>query len=467
MTKQEIRAALEAKNKRLQEIKSTPDEDLTKAIIEEGKAVKAECDQLQADLDALAEFEGVKSGAEATNRYVNSSRRVPVQGTETKGTGHETRVDASESEDDKYIEKGEFKGLAHFLSHVRDAGRNAARTDDTPLGRWNQRFSKVDRAIKSDMKAPLGMNTLSEPDSTFIPITFNESLWQRVVDETPLMQFFAQRQVSGNTYVWKLALDHSRSSSIRNGGVQAYWIAEGGDYTATKPKTRNLTQRVNKLGVLIYLTEEEIEDAIGAESYANTSAVSAITASLSEAFMTGDGNSQPLGLLNAGAKITIAAESGQGASTVVAKNILNMYARRNPGAERTAIWLYNQDVEAQLDSMYLPTGSTVGSLVYLQPPGLSGGRYSAIRGRPAIPFEYCPALGTEGDVMFVDPTQYQVVTKAAGIRSAVSMHVQFLTDQLAYKWTIRVDGRPLWDQALTPQKGATKSPIITLSGSRT
>lgn len=466
MTKEEIAVALEAKQAELKGLMAKGDE-MTVEDVTAAESLRSEVKALKADHSRFSVIDDIRADTGEVDRYIKGNGRVPLQGKATEGTGTKSRVDAVESEDDKYIDKGEFKGLAHFLSHVRDAGRNAARTDDTPLGRWNQRFSKVDRAIKSDMKAPLGMNTLSEPDSTFIPITFNESLWQRVVDETPLMQFFAQRQVSGNTYVWKLALDHSRSSSIRNGGVQAYWIAEGGDYTATKPKTRNLTQRVNKLGVLIYLTEEEIEDAIGAESYANTSAVSAITASLSEAFMTGDGNSQPLGLLNAGAKITITAESGQGASTVVAKNILNMYARRNPGAERTAIWLYNQDVEAQLDSMYLPTGSTVGSLVYLQPPGLSGGRYSTIRGRPAIPCEYCPALGTEGDIMFVDPTQYQVVTKAAGIRSAVSMHVQFLTDQLAYKWTIRVDGRPLWDQALTPQKGATRSPIITLSGSRT
>ena len=44
------------------------------------------------------------------------------------------------------------------------------------------------------------------------------------------------------------------------------------------------------------------------------------------------------------------------------------------------------------------------------------------------------------------------------------MHVQFLTDQMAYRFTRRVDGLPTWQSALTPYKGTgnTMSPFITL-----
>lgn len=466
MTKKEAVATLTAKQAELNGLLDKGD-DMTPEDLTAAEALRDEVKSLKGEIEKFARVDAIKAESAEIDRWATATNRVPIQGKATGGEGTKARYDAGESEDDKYIMRGEFKGLAHFLSHVRDAGRDVARvTNDTAIGRWNGRFQQVDRAIKSDMKAPLGMNTLSEPDSTFIPIEFNETLWQRTVEETDLMSFFAQRSVGGNTYVLKLATDHSRSSQIRNGGVTAYWVPESGTHKPTSPSTRNLTLRVNKLGVLIYLTEEEVEDAIAAESYAQDSAVKALSAALNEAFTRGDGVAQPLGLLNSGAKITQAAVSGQGAGTVVARNILQMYSRRNPGSERTGIWLYNMDVEPALDSMFLLTGANSGELVYLQPAGLSGGRYATLRGRPAIPFEYCNAIGTEGDIIFLDPSQYQVITKAAGIRSAVSMHVQFLTDQLAYKWTIRVDGRPLWDQPLTPEKGSTRSPIVTLSSSR-
>jgi hypothetical protein len=51
-----------------------------------------------------------------------------------------------------------------------------------------------------------------------------------------------------------------------------------------------------------------------------------------------------------------------------------------------------------------------------------------------------------------------------GIQAAESMHVQFLTDQMAYRWTYRLDGQPAWRTTLTPANGsATLAPFVTLA----
>ena len=51
-----------------------------------------------------------------------------------------------------------------------------------------------------------------------------------------------------------------------------------------------------------------------------------------------------------------------------------------------------------------------------------------------------------------------------GVRAASSMHVAFTTDEMAYRFTYRFDGSPLWHSALTPFKGsATQSPFVALS----
>jgi HK97 family phage major capsid protein len=59
-------------------------------------------------------------------------------------------------------------------------------------------------------------------------------------------------------------------------------------------------------------------------------------------------------------------------------------------------------------------------------------------------------------------SQYQLVDKG-GVNAQTSMHVAFLTDEMVFRITYRVDGRPMWYAPLTPFRGSTaKSPFITL-----
>ena len=62
-----------------------------------------------------------------------------------------------------------------------------------------------------------------------------------------------------------------------------------------------------------------------------------------------------------------------------------------------------------------------------------------------------------------DPTQYLMIDKGA-VQAASSMHVRFLTDEMTYRWVLRVGGQIWWKTALTAFKGTTTySPIITLA----
>ncbi|KKK97970.1 hypothetical protein LCGC14_2647440 [marine sediment metagenome] len=89
------------------------------------------------------------------------------------------------------------------------------------------------------------------------------------------------------------------------------------------------------------------------------------------------------------------------------------------------------------------------------------GPFHQLMGRPMIPVEYCATLGTKGDILLCDFTQYLLIDKAP--RSAVSMHVRFLNDEQTFRLTYRVDGQPIWNKPLTPFKGTnTLSPFISL-----
>jgi HK97 family phage major capsid protein len=127
-----------------------------------------------------------------------------------------------------------------------------------------------------------------------------------------------------------------------------------------------------------------------------------------------------------------------------------------------AVWYINQDVEPQLYALSQVIG-TAGVPVYLPPNGISGNPYGVLFGRPVIPVEYCETLGTEGDLVLADFGQYVVADKG-GVQAASSMHVAFLSDEMVFRITYRVDGEPIWHAPLTPYKGsATKSPFITLA----
>ena len=80
--------------------------------------------------------------------------------------------------------------------------------------------------------------------------------------------------------------------------------------------------------------------------------------------------------------------------------------------------------------------------------------------------EECSTLGTIGDIILMDGSQYLGITKA-GIQSAVSVHVLFTTDELTYRFVMRVDGQPLWASSLVPYKDSSSSrpvsPYVTLA----
>jgi HK97 family phage major capsid protein len=181
-----------------------------------------------------------------------------------------------------------------------------------------------------------------------------------------------------------------------------------------------------------------------------------------DAIFEGPGTAQPLGFMNANCKVTVPKETGQPAKTIQFENITNMWARCPARSMATAEWWINQDALPQLMGMSMVIG-TGGIPVYLPPGGLSQSPYGTLMGRPVIPVEYCSTLGTEGDIVLADPSQYVMIDKG-DIQYATSIHVAFLTDEQAFRFIYRVDGQPVDDKPITPFKGTNKqSTFVTLA----
>jgi len=243
----------------------------------------------------------------------------------------------------------------------------------------------------------------------------------------------------------------SRVDGSRWGGVISYWLHEAGTKLATKPKFRQMDLKLEKLIGVCYATDELVADAAALESVVMQVVPKEFGFQVDRAIFEGTGAGQPLGILGSGALITVAAEGGQAADTVVAENAAKMWARMWPPCRRSAVWLIHADIEPQLDAFSAPA-------VYM----LEAPYWRLLKGRPVIIFEHSAALGDVGDIVLADFSQYLLADKDP--ETATSIHVAFLTDETTFRFVYRVDGEPIWNAPLTPAKGSnTLSPFVTLA----
>lgn len=323
---------------------------------------------------------------------------------------------------------------------------------------------QTDDRLKAQ-KAVLGASQGIPQDGGFlVQQDFADEIFRLAHEQSNIIGRTRQIPIGANSngLIMNAIAETSRATGSRWGGVQAYWAAEGDTATATKPKFRQMEMKLNKLIALMYATDEILQDTTALGAVANQAVSEEIAWTVENSLFRGTGAGQPAGIIGHAATVSVAKETGQTAATIVAQNVMKMYARLWSRSRANAAWFYNQDIEPQLMAMDLPVG-TGGVPVYLPPGGLSQSPYGTLLGRPMIPVEYASTLGTVGDLILADFSQYVTITKG-GVIAAESMHVQFLTDQMTYRWTYRVDGQPAWNAALTPANGSnTLSPFVTLA----
>jgi len=248
----------------------------------------------------------------------------------------------------------------------------------------------------------------------------------------------------------------SRATGSRWGGVQAYWVDEGTAPTASKPKFRKLELKLNKLAAIGYATDELLADFVAMGDVMFQAFTEEVRFLVEDAILNGTGAGMPLGILKSPALVSTTRTTS---SRVKHADVIGMWARMHARAKANAVWLCNTDVNPDLDQLFF-TGATNDVPVRFVTYGEDG--VMRIKGKPVVETEYNATLGTVGDFMLVDLTQYLFIQKL--LETAASMHVAFTTDEMAFRVTWRVDGRPSWVSALTPFKGSnTQSPYVAIA----
>jgi HK97 family phage major capsid protein len=323
-------------------------------------------------------------------------------------------------------------------------------------GHVDQRLMDYQGAV---VAAAQGLNERVDSEGGFlVQHDVSGELLQSAYETGNLVSRTRQREVSGSGLKIRAVDETSRADGSRMGGIQAYWTGEAEAFTASKPKFRIIDQDLDKLTGLYYATDELLEDATALQSEIEGWFRSEFGFKFDDAIVRGTGVGMPLGILNANALVSQAAEGGQTADTVNATNVQKMWARVRASDLGNTIWVLNQEVWPQLFAM-----NQANMPIFLPGGNLASAPFGALLGRPIVPSEQASAIGDVGDFNLWNLDQYLWIRKG-GIAAATSIHVQFLTGETAFRFVVRANGQPIPNAAITPFKGAsTLSPFVSLA----
>ena len=338
-----------------------------------------------------------------------------------------------------------WQSLGHFASAVRSASMPG-------------NASQMDPRLVRGAPTTFGTEGVGEDGGFAVPPEFRTAISQKVFAEDSLIGRTDQLQSGSNTFTFPKDETTPWQSS---GGIQAFWEGEGNQFTQSKPNLNQDSVRLNKLTALVPVTSELLEDAPAMDSYLRRKAPEKLDYKVSDAIIRGTGSGMPRGVLNSSALITVSKESGQAADTIVFANVNKMYSRMYARWRMNGVWVINQDIEPQLNSLNHPGDS---SPVFMPAGGISQAPFGTIFGRPILPHEAADTLGNAGDIMFIDFNQYLTVSKVGGIRAETSMHLWFDYDMMAFRFILRLAGQPWWDTVIARANGTnTLSWAVTLA----
>jgi HK97 family phage major capsid protein len=334
---------------------------------------------------------------------------------------------------------------------------------------WNSfgEFAKAVIVGKQDEKLmnyckSTGMNIAINADGGFlIPPEFSTALLTAMAEAGQLAPKCQNFPINNNLSL--PFVNNTTQATSWTGGVTIYKPAEGVEKQASLPQFAKAELHLHKMIALVYATDELISDSpIALETFLTTMASTEFALTKDEDIVNGSGAGEALGIMNAPCLVSVTKETDQPATTIVTENVLKMASRMYAPSYRNAVWLIAQDAMPQIGVLSITVG-TGGAPVFIA--DIKNPLGSSLLGRPIIWSPHCQTLGTTGDIILADLSQYITTTKAGmGMETATSIHVKFIYDETAFRFVYRFDGQPWWASARTPKHGlSTVSPFVALA----
>lgn len=351
------------------------------------------------------------------------------------------RVEVKTPDHSKDPKRG-FRHEREFLLSVMDAGQGR---------RLDERLIPLQATVGSDEA-----RGISDPTGGYlIPEGFSPNLMQVNPEDDPIGALTTKIPMARPIVRIPARTDKNHTSSV-SGGLTVTRRPETVAGTASQMTLEQVTLEAHSLFGLSYVSEELLSDS-------PISFAAILQAGFSDQFIfqlineriSGTGVGEFEGVLNSPALVSITKESGQVAATIVYENLLKMRARC--WGYGKAIWLANHDTLPQIMQLNQTIG--IGGAIVWQPSAREDAP-DRLLGRPIIFIEHVPTLGTVGDILLANWSEY-LEGLYQPMESAESIHVRFVNHERTFKFWMRNAGRSWWRTALTPKNSSsTLSPFV-------
>ncbi|MCR4308382.1 MAG: phage major capsid protein [Candidatus Berkelbacteria bacterium] len=351
-----------------------------------------------------------------------------------------SHVQVTEAEEDR-----PFKSIAENLLAIKaDVLTHGNADNQYP----RMRFIKANGATEGN---PADGGYLLDP-------TLTNEIIKPMHEMGPFSNYVRRLPVSANSnFGWINGVDEtSRATGSRWGGIRGYRIAEAAIKTASKPTFKRINWELKEYAAVVVATDQLLADAPLFSEIVRTGVSEELNFMLNEDIYGGLGLAGPQGFMQSNALVTVTRDA---ASVISGTDVSAMWHRMDLRGRQSSNWYIGADSAGQLDNLF-----AVGSTAVLFPyASIGADGIQRLYNRPVIVTEFNAALNTTGDIALADLSQYLLWEKG-GVKEETSIHVYFLTDETAYRFTYRVDGKSSVSSALTPFNGSgvTTSPFVVL-----
>jgi HK97 family phage major capsid protein len=243
------------------------------------------------------------------------------------------------------------------------------------------------------------------------------------------------------------------------GRVTAATRAESGQYTSTDARFQQISWDVSDaVSGIIPVTREFRQDApFDLNSLMTVLIGNAAAAKLEYYILRGTGVGQPLGILNAPAKVDVTPATNNLFAMADASNMLARFKRFGDRAQ--CMWVHHASLQPDLDAIAAAGGSTV---TFVTP---TSDVYPPLRGYRLVESEHVAQADASGCIVLVDLSAYMLFT-LGGLYIEFDEYYDFDNGLSAWRFGQRLDGKPWLKSAITlggPGSAYTKSAFINFN----
>ena len=231
----------------------------------------------------------------------------------------------------------------------------------------------------------------------------------------------------------------TRKIPIANDTLEASWIDEGDPITEGTTAFAQATLSAYKMGKIIRVSNELLNDsAFNIASYIAERFGNAMGRTEEKAFITGDGDKKPTGVLVGAEQGTIAASP----TNISFDELFKLYYSLKAPYRSKAAFVCNEDLLLQI--MMLKDGQSN----YIWKPALDVGKPDTILGHPIYTSGFMPTIAAGKKVMvFGDFSYYWIADR--GERTFKRLNEYYAaSDQVGFVTTQRVDGKLILPEAV-------------------